>query len=366
MKITAVDLILYQPSWNDDPFTPSGRVLVVLKVQTDAGLVGISRTWGQQVPYLRDILIPALIGEDPRNVERVWTKLDAVTITRLGHEPALVSAIGALDVALWDLLGKSVGLPCWQLLGGYRDWVEAYADVPTRARTPAELGEQLARCVENGYRAVKFHILQNDPDHIVTETRAARQAIGPDVKLMVDLFRALDPQTAGEVARRLEELDVFWLEEPVRWNDQPLGLAMVASKTRIPIAGGEGESSLFGCRAILERGGVSYFQADVLGAGGYTNWRKIAGLAAAYHARIAPHGASFPEINSHLVAAYPHGALVPATTPGQPPEVWAHLYRDFRIADGRIQLTQKPGLGLELDEDFLARYQTAVIEGRST
>jgi L-alanine-DL-glutamate epimerase-like enolase superfamily enzyme len=315
MKITGADLILYEPAWNDDPFTPRGRVFVALKLRTDEGLVGISRSWGPQVPYLRDELIPIILGEDPRNVERLWAKLDAATITRLGHEPAMIAAIGALDIALWDLLGKSAGLPCWQLLGGYRDWVDVYADVPTRANTPAELGDQLARCVEAGYRAVKFHVLRNDPEHIVAETRAARQAIGPDVKLLVDFFRAFDPRTAGELARRLEEFDVFWLEEPVRWNDQPLGLALVARETCIPIAGGEGENSLYGCRDILERGGVSYFQANVLGVGGYTSWRKIAGLVLAHHARIAPHGAGFPEINAHLVAAYPPGRARPRHHP---------------------------------------------------
>jgi L-alanine-DL-glutamate epimerase-like enolase superfamily enzyme len=178
---------------------------------------------------------------------------------------------------------------------------------------------------------------------------------------MVDIFRALDPPTAVDVARRIEDYNVYWLEEPVRWHDQPLGLAIVARSTRIPVAGGEGESSLYGSRAILEKGGVTYLQTDVLGAGGYTNWLKIAGLAQAFHAKIAPHGASFPEINSHLVAAKPHGVIVPATTPNQPPEIWAHIYQDFQIVGGRVQLTNKPGLGLEFDEAFLKRYQVGHI-----
>src|SRR5207249_3590504 len=150
-----------------------------LKIRTDDGLVGISRAGGAQVPYIQDYLRPVLLGEDPRNVERLWAKMDEVMIPRLGHETAIVAAIGAVDVALWDLLGKSVSLPCWQLLGGYRDWIPAYADVPTRAKAPQELGEQLRACVDLGYGAVKFHILRRDPDEIVAETRAAREAIGP-------------------------------------------------------------------------------------------------------------------------------------------------------------------------------------------
>ena len=353
MRITAVETIPYQPRW-DDPFAPRRRVFLALRVRTDQGLTGISRGWGEWRPIVDDLLAPRLIGQDPGRVELLWSTMFEATVGRHGQERAIVGAIGALDVALWDLLGKSLGQPCWRLLGGYRDRVPAYADVPTRAATPDELAEQLAACVEAGYRAVKFHVLSADPDQIVAQTRAARRAIGPDVALMVDVFRALDVPTAIAVARRLEEYDLTWLEEPVQWHDQPLGLALVAQATRIPIAGGEGESTIQGCRALLERGGLAYLQADILGAGGYTPWRKIAGLAEAFHARIAPHGASFPELNAHLVAAFPHGATVPATTPGQPPEVWAHLYREFRIEAGAIELTERPGLGLDFDERFLA------------
>ena len=361
MRITGIETVLFEPTW-DDPFAHKHRrVFGAITIHTDQGLEGISRTWGDGARYIHEYFKPALLGEDPRNVERLWAKLYAVTIPYLGHERAMVAAIGALDVALWDLYGKCVGLPCWQLLGGYREWVPAYADIPIRNETPEELGEQLAECVADGYRAVKFHILNRDPDHIVAETRAARAAIGPDVELMVDIFRALDPQTAIAVARRIEEYDITWLEEPVRWHDQPLGLALVARQTRIPVAGGEGESSIYGCRAILEQGGVAYLQTDTIGGGGFTNLRKIAALAEAYHVKFAPHGASFPELSAHLVAAVPNGVTVPATTPHQPPAVWGHLYEDFRIVEGRVQLTDRPGLGLAFDRRFLARYRTATL-----
>lgn len=360
-RITGIEMVLFRPTW-DDPYGPAlQRVQAAITIHTDAGVAGIGRTWEPRVAAIRDLFTPLLIGEDPLNAERLWARMEAATVAHLGQEGALMAAIGALDIALWDLRGKLLGRPCWQLLGGYRDWVEAYADIPIRSRTPEGLAEEVAAAVAQGFRAVKFHILSPDPDHIVAEARAARAAIGPDVKLMVDIFRALDPRTAVAVARRLEEYDLFWLEEPVRWHDQPLGLALVAQGTRLPIAGGEGESSLFGCRAILERGGVTYLQANIIGAGGYTNWLRIAGLAAAYHARLAPHGAAWPEINAHLVASQPHGVIVPATTPGLPPEVWGRLYQDFAIRDGRVQLTDRPGLGLAFDAGFLRRHAVATL-----
>jgi L-alanine-DL-glutamate epimerase-like enolase superfamily enzyme len=357
MRITDIEIILYEPTWDDPLAHRYRRTFAAITVQTDDGLTGISRTWEEEAHAIKELFTPALIGADPRNVERIWSDLYARTVPYLGQEGTLVAAIGALDIALWDLYGRSVGLPCWQLLGGYRDWIPAYADVPVRNETPEELAEQLAACVAAGYDAVKFHIINRDPDHIVRQARAAREAIGPNVKLMVDIFRALDPHTAAEVARRIEPYDIFWLEEPVRWHDQPLGLALVARGTRIPVAGGEGESTLFGCRAILEQSGVTYLQPDILSGGGYTNLRKMAALAEAYHAGFAPHGAGFPELCAPIVAAMPNGVMVPATTPDQPPAVWDHLYEDFAIRDGRIQLTDRPGLGLTFDQAFLARFR---------
>ncbi|MEA2526784.1 MAG: hypothetical protein QOF73_4011 [Thermomicrobiales bacterium] len=361
MKIVGIETLLFQPTWNDPFAGRHRRVLAAITVRTDDGLEGISRAWGTHVAAIHDLFKPLLIGEDPRNVERLWAKMEGATVPLLGRERDLIAAIGALDIALWDLLGKSAGLPCWQLLGGYRDWIPAYADIPIRSDTPEGLGEELAACVAAGYDAVKFHILDRDPDQIVAETRAARAAIGPDAKLMVDIFRALDPRTAIEVARRIEEYDIFWLEEPVRWHDQALGLSLVAQQTSIPIAGGEGESTIHGCRAILERPGIAYLQTNTIAGGGYTPMRKIAALAEAHHVKFAPHGATLPELNAPLVAAVPNGVIVPATTPHFPPAVWADVYEDFRITRGRIQLTDAPGLGLAFDKAFLAHHQVDVI-----
>jgi L-alanine-DL-glutamate epimerase-like enolase superfamily enzyme len=354
MKITAIETSLFEPAW-DDPFAARHRrTHAAIRVLTDEGLVGNSRTWGPGVKLLEDYLAPALVGEDPRNTERLWEKM-----TRVTREAGVqaTGVIGAVDVALWDLVGKAAGLPCWQLLGGYRDWVPAYADVPTRATSPEELGEQLAACVRMGFDAVKFHILNRDPEDIVRQTAAAREAIGPRVKLMVHLFGWIDVRTAIEVCRRIERYDLFWVEEPVLRDDEPLGLALVARHTRIPVAGAEGQRTIHGVRAILEAGGLTYLQTDIVGGGGFTGFRKMAALAEAYHVRLAPHGASLPDLHAHLAAALPHTEIIPATTPNQPPELYAHLWQDFGVREGRVQLSSRPGLGLEFDEAYLRRYR---------
>jgi L-alanine-DL-glutamate epimerase-like enolase superfamily enzyme len=346
---------LFEPTWDDPHAERYRRTHAAVRVQTDAGLVGNSRTSGAGATLIEDLLAPALIGEDPRNAERLWAKM--ARVAREANAGRVSGVIGALDIALWDLVGKAAGLPCWQLLGGYRDWVPVYADVPTRAASPEDLGEQLAACVEMGFDAVKFHILNRDPEDIVRQTAAAREAIGPRVRLMIDLFGWMDVRTSIDICRQIERHDLFWVEEPALREDEPLGLAVVAQHTRIPVAGAEGQQSIYGVREILERGGLTYLQTDVVGGGGFTNFRKMAALAEAYHVKLAPHGASLTDLHAHVAAALPGTVIVPATTPNQPPEIYAHMWQDFRVERGRVHLSDRPGLGLEFDEAFLRRYR---------
>lgn len=361
MKITGLRSTVFEPTWDDPYAAKLRRTLATLTIETDEGLTGISRGTVDQIRIIHDIFAPLLIGEDPRAIERLWSKLEQTTVSRLGQETQLISSIGVVDIALWDLFGKTSGQPCWRLLGGHRNSVEAYADIPIRKRTAAGVAQELADCARDGYRAVKFHIVDNDPDHIVACAEAARSTLGNEHRLMVDVFRALDPWTAIDVARRIEHLDIHWLEEPVRWHDNPRGLALVAQHTTIPIAGGEGETTIFGARAILEQAGLAYLQCDTLAIGGFTPLRKAAAIAEGFHVRLAPHGATFPEMSAHLVAAVPNGAMVPATTPHFPPAIWHKLYETFEIVDGVIQLSEEPGLGLAFDTTFLAAYQVGTI-----
>ena len=360
MKIVAVEVL---------PFEAGGRIgastyrrtHAAVKVLTDEGLTGISRIGPQAGPYVEQTLAPELLGQDPANVERLWERMYAAVARSGSPRPGAVGTVGSLDVALWDLLGKRLGRPVWQLLGGLRDRVEAYADsipvVPGR-ESAADLADAMAGYVDRGFEAVKLHLPRGAPDEVVADVGRVREAIGPQVRLMIDVHRKWDPWTAVEIARRLEPFDVYWLEEPVSGDDQVGGLALVASRVRQLVAGAEGEHSLHVCRDYVARGAVHVLQADILGAGGFTAWRRIAAVAHAYHVRAAPHGASFPELNAHLVASLPNGLIVSAFPPGEPYEVWSRLYREpLQLRKGQIQLTGAPGLGLELDEAFIARHR---------
>jgi len=123
------------------------------------------------------------------------------------------------------------------------------------------------------------------------------------------------------------------------------------------VAGAEGQQSIYGVREILEKGGLTYLQTDIVGGGGFTSFRKMAALAEAYHVKLAPHGASLTDLHAHLAAALPHTTIIPATTPNQPPEIFSRVWQDFKVEQGRVQLSNRPGLGLEFDERFLRKYR---------
>ena len=329
----------------------------VLMAHTDDGLTGISRCLATARSVIEDRLAPMLVGRDPLETERLWQTMYR-SIGNLEHDRrGTVTAIGSLDIALWDLKGKILGAPVHRLLGGYRDSVPAYADGAMFYRGPDGMAEWAARYVSEGYRAIKYHVMEEGPNEVVETVRRTRSAVGPDVQIMVDVHKRWGPRLAVDTARRMEEYDVTWLEEPVTWDDEVGGMGYLSAGTRIAVAAGESEYNLYRCRDLLLRGGIKVLQTDILTAGGYTAWLKMAGLADAYHAQISPHGASFPELAAPLIAAVTNGMIVSAFPKGQVPEIWSRLYREpIEIRDGVIELNDRPGLGLEFDDGFITHY----------
>ena len=175
---------------------------------------------------------------------------------------------------------------------------------------------------------------------------------------MIDVHRAWDGQMAVDTVRQLEPYNLYWIEEPVRHDDESVYMRMVAEATRTMVAGGESEGSLYGIRRLIAEEALQLVQTDILIGGGYTGLMRIAALAEAYHLPVSPHGAQYPDINCHLVAAIPNGLIVPACPSSEPRQIWSKMYAPpFVVTDGRITLTQHPGLGLELDWDFINRYR---------
>ena len=357
MRIDRIETVTLDIPWGS-PEQGKTRTFPVHRVYADNGLFGIGR--GGSPGLIEQVFAPLLVGEDPRRTARLWQRMYDAAWGFGGPGRSAMGTIGALDVALWDLLGKGCGEPVWRLLGGYRSRVPAYADgIGYTELTAEEMLKLVRKHAGLGFGAVKFHLANPDPDLALEKVRLSREMLGPDRKLMIDIHRMWHGRLAAEMARKFEPYDLYWIEEPVRADDELRFMRMVREATRALVAGGEGEPTLSGIRQLIVEGGLQVVQTDILGGGGFTGLMRFAALAEAHQVHIAPHGASYPEINCHLLAAVPNGLMVSACPHTEPYQIWSRLYDPaFQIVDGQVRMSDRPGLGLDLDEAFVEEYRT--------
>lgn len=317
------------------------------EILTDEGVSGLSPIYEGSLPSR---LSEAIIGEDPMNIERLWNKMHWETQERLMND------VGAIDVALWDIVGKVTKQPVYRLLGGFRDRVPVYGSGGGLNLTREQLVKEQLWYVEQGYRGVKVKIGLENPDEDLDRVRAVREAIGPKIDLMLDVNNGWTVNVAIRMARRLERYDIAWLEEPI-WKMDIEGYARLAASTEIPIATGEGWHGLEYWRRMLEKKACDIIQADPTMCGGPTAWKKIATLAEAYGVPMAPHHKPEHPVNAQLVAAVPNGLIAEEFYPGYPvPMFQFYKGRPFQ-KDGWIEVSKKPGFGVELDYERMKWYK---------
>jgi L-alanine-DL-glutamate epimerase-like enolase superfamily enzyme len=266
-----------------------------------------------------------------------------------------IVAMSVVDNALWDLKGKILGQPVWKLVGGTQErvWVYAAGGYYAEGKGPKELAAELESYAKDGFGAVKMKVgwpgvtLKHDAERV----RAVREAIGPDVELMVDANNAWDANTAIRFGRMIEKYDPYWFEEPVH-SDDFKGGEKVAAALDFPVATGENEFTRWGFRDLIEAGAVEVVQADPNICGGISEWLKIAAMASAVHLKMAPHGN--PNVGSCCVAAVENGLI----TENYPTTFKSVLMEpvDFRN-DGYIYMSDAPGLGIDWNEDALEKYK---------
>lgn len=357
MRIEKIETITLRHSWGP-PEKGVTRDWTVTRVHAEDGLTGIGR--GGSADLTSREFAPLLVGEDPRRIALLWDRMYRTAWRFRGPGRAAMTTIGAIDIALWDLYGKSCGEPVWRLLGGFRDRVPVYADgIGYNANeAPAEVAALVRKHADQGYRAVKFHLVEPDVDLTMEKVRLSREALGPDLKLMVDVHGVWDGPTCVEMAKRFNPYGLYWIEEPVPRDDEIGIYRLVREASNALVAGGEGEGTLYGAQRLVAEGGLQVLQSDIVVAGGYTNLLRMAGVAEAHRAYIAPHGAQYPDLICPFLAGVPNGLMVPACPASEPYQIWSKMYSPrFEVKDGEAQMTEKPGLGLELDEAFVKQYR---------
>lgn len=362
MKITGISTQTYRwprhkPISNGKhTYTHSGLGLV--KIETDEGVTGIGLCGADQVERATiEMLTPLLIGEDPIDVERLWHKMWVPKIT--GRRGLTTRAISGIDIGLWDLRAKVAGLPLYKLLGGYRNRMPTYVagGYYEEGKGLKELAEEMASNVEMGAKAVKMKVGGVPIAEDVERVKTVRQAVGPDVKVMVDANCAYRHYEAITLAKRIEEFDIYWFEEPVAPDDYD-GHRKIAQATSIPIATGENEYTRYGFRDLIAHDAAAILNADAKILGGVTEFMKVVALAQAHDLDIAPHGAQ--EIHIHLVTAIANGLILEFYRDTVDP-MWGKIYlHTLKLNDdGTVSPPEIPGAGLEPNEAGLAPYRIA-------
>jgi galactonate dehydratase len=344
LKITKLETFLVKPRW------------LFLKIHTNAGITGLGEpiTEGRALTCAEAVkeIEPYLIGKDPRPVGKHWQAIYRHAFYRGG--PILTSALSGIDQALWDIKGKALGVPVYELLGGpTRDRVRVYA----HAGRP----DQMKALKAKGFTAFKTGVAKKRPARYI-ETQAEieyaaetfaglRQAMGKDVDIAIDFHGAISPATAKLLIKAYEPYQPMFIEEPCQAQNHDV-MADIARGTFLPIATGERVFTKWGFREVLEKKAATVLQPDLCHAGGITEVRLIAGMAEAYYADIAPHNPLGPislAAGVQMSASIPNFLCQEQVSLGE-----GYIKEPFRVREGFLELPKGPGLGIELDENAMA------------
>jgi L-alanine-DL-glutamate epimerase-like enolase superfamily enzyme len=338
---------------------------VLVRVTTDDGLTGLGAIGLGSTPMaeaVERLLAPLVLGRNPFDVELLW-ELMYRSLVNVGRKGLILEAISGIDIALWDILGKATGQPVYNLLGGRtREKIRAYASFLYADHDLDRLGSMARGYVDAGFTAVKMRFGYGPQDgrpgmrKNVELVRTIRDAIGDDVDLMGDAYMGWTTQYAIEMIRMLEDFHLAWVEEPVLPDDLD-GYARIRAATHTAIAGGEHEFTRYGFKELITRGCVDYVQPDVNRLGGVTEARKVWALAAAHSLPVVPHSQNYH--NQHLIMSHIHSPLSEYLPPDyrDGDTFLSELFVGDAVArDGYITLSEKPGMGVELNEAVVAEY----------
>lgn len=360
MKITDVKFDFYEwerptPLSNGlHTYANSGNT--VIRVETDEGVVGHAiGGMRENEQASREMMRDLMIGENPLMTERIWSRL--YSPKRRGRRGMETRAQSSLDIALWDIKAKVAGLPLATMIGGFTERVNIYiaGGYYAEGKGLKELAAEMEAYVGYGAKAVKMKIGALPMAEDAERVRVVREAIGPDVKLLMDANCAYRAYEAIQFARVVEPYDVFWFEEPVQPDDID-GYAAIAARTTIPIVGGENEYTKYGFRDFIHGSGAPIIQADGTNCGGVTEFMKIAAYADAHGRDMAPHGEQ--QIHIHLLSAIPNGLLL-EFYPVEYDPMRAQKYQTPLLLndDGTVSVPTAPGAGLEWNTKQMERYR---------
>ncbi len=364
MKISKIDTFVVNPGWNYYSLN-----YIFVKVHTDDGLYGIGQAYSagpdQAVVEVIHDFETWLVGQDPRNIEHLWALM--YNGSRFPPGVVVAGAISGIEHALWDIKGKALGVPVYELLGGKcRERVRVYQGVYDQ--TAEGMAERAIALIERyGYTALKTspqplnyaEMTENALLRIAAQRmEAIRRAVGPDIDIGMDIHaRIFEPIRALQMIEVLKPYQPFFVEEPIRPENMD-ALALLRAKATVPIATGESLYTKYQFRNLLVREAADIIQPDVCAVGGLLEMKKIAAMAEASYVTVAPHNPMSPvatAVNVHFAASTPNFTILEYTADDEPPR--RDLVQEpMVLKDGYLELPTKPGLGIELNEEAFAKY----------
>jgi len=352
----------------------TSRYTLVTEVHLDNGIVG--QTFGgdeeryqkEVVNLVNETFRKLLLGKDALSVELLWEEMfhcvtpdlvnRGIHTLDLMNKAIIMQAIAGVDIALWDAIGKTQGLPLYKMLGGYREKVPVIAigGYYWEGKDEKDFQEELLSYKRAGLYGMKLKVGRLSPKEDADRVRFARSVAGDDFIIACDANQAWTVDQAITFCKQVEDLNVRWFEEPVVWCDQLRGLSEVRRVGKIPIVAGQGEISRFGCRDLIMAGAVDILNVDATIAGGITEWRRIAGMASMTNVSMAHH--EEPQVAVHLLSSIPHGLYVEIFPDPNRDPMWFELPEKLpEIKNGCMYAPKRPGIGIPLREEVIEKYR---------
>ena len=336
------------------------RSTIITRIHTASGLVGEAYAGDEDASLLeiesiiQEELAPLLIGQDGSAIERLWEIARPATWDILRDRRLGLVACASIDVTLWDLMGKALGVPLWKLWGGYRSRVPVIT-IGGYYGSNLTIKEEVEYLLKEEFAGMKFKIGGMSPEDDAKRFKEARKVGGDNFRIAVDANQGYTLVQVIEFSKLVADDNLLWFEEPCIWQNDRKGMRDVRYGGSVAVCAGQSEFSAAGCRDLMEAGSIDFCNFDSSWSGGPTEWRKVAAMATVYDVKMAHHEEA--QVSAHLLASIPHGTYVEYFHPDRDP-IWHNLLANRpALKDGHIQLNDNPGLGWELDRDYINKYR---------
>jgi L-alanine-DL-glutamate epimerase-like enolase superfamily enzyme len=339
------------------------RSTLIVRMHTSSGVVGEAYVGDEDAALVeidaivRDEIAPGILGEDLFAIERLWQIARPATFDILRDRRLGLVACAGIDTAAWDAVGKALGQPLWRLWGGFRNTIPMIS-IGGYYAAEADIPAEIAELRERGLAGMKFKVGGLSAEEDAERFRTARAAAGPHFVLLADANQGWSPREATRFAQLVEDCDLHWFEEPCRWHNDARAMRDVRFSAGVRVCAGQSEFSAAGCRNLMEAGAIDVCNFDASWSGGPTEWRRVAALALSYDVAMGHH--EEPQVASHLLCSIPHGTFVECFHPDRDPIWWNLIANRPPLVDGALTLSDAPGLGWVLDDEYIARYRISL------